>query len=148
MPSDWFQFLKKDFVQGFPAFCGFEVVHADFGIFDTRLTVRKEHHQQDGFVHAGVLATMADHTAGYASYTTVSEKFRILTVEFKINCFKPALGPLIICRSKVVNNGKKIKVAESEVFSVANGMEKLVSKGMFTQMALASEDLQVESKFT
>ena len=148
MSSDWFQFLKKNFVQGFPAFCGFEVVHADFGIFDTRLTVRKEHQQQDGFVHAGVLATMADHTAGYASYTTVSEKFRILTVEFKINYFKPALGPLIICRSKVVNNGKKIKVAESEVFSVANGMEKLVSKGMFTQMALASEDLQVESKFT
>ena len=140
--------MKKDFVQGFPAFCGFEVVHADFCIFDTRLAVRKEHQQQEGFVHAGVLATMADHTAGYASYTTVSEKFRILTVEFKINYFKPALGPLIICRSKVVNNGKKIKVAESEVFSVANGMEKLVSKGMFTQMALASEDLQVESKFT
>ncbi len=91
---------------------------------------------------------MADHTAGYASYTTVSEKFRILTVEFKINYFKPVLGTLIICRSKVVNNGKKIKVAESEVFSVANGMEKLVSKGMFTQMALASEDLKVESKFT
>ena len=148
MSSDWIQFLKKDFVQGFPAFCGFEVVHADFGIFDTHLNVRKEHQQQDGFVHAGVIATMADHTAGYASFTTVSEKFRILTVEFKINYFKPALGPLIICRSKVVNNGKKIKVTESEVFSVANGMEKLVSKGMFTQMAVASEDLQIESKFT
>jgi uncharacterized protein (TIGR00369 family) len=147
MSSDWFQHLKKDFVQGFPAFCGFKVVHADFGIFDTRLAVRKEHQQQDGFVHAGVLATMADHTAGYASYTTVSEKYRILTVEFKINYFKPALGPLIICRSKVVNNGKKIKVTESEVFSVADGMEKLVSKGMFTQMAVASEDLQTQSKF-
>jgi len=141
MTSDWFEFLKKDFVQGFPAFCGFEAIHADYGIFETCLNVINEHRQQDGFIHAGVLATMADHTSGYASFTTVSEKFRILTVEFKINYFKPATGPLIICRSKVINNGKKIKVVEAEVFSVANGIEKLVSKGMFTQVAVASEDL-------
>ena len=146
MSSDWYEYLKKDFVQGFPAFCGFEVTRADHGLFDTRLKVLKEHQQQDGFVHAGVIATMADHTSGYASFTTVSAKYRILTVEFKINYFKPATGPLIICRAKVVNNGKKIKVAESEVFSVANGMEKLVSKGMFTQMAVPSENLQIEPK--
>lgn len=141
MTSDWFEFIKKDFVQGFPAFCGFEVIHADYGIFETCLNVLNEHQQQDGFVHAGVIATMADHTSGYASFTTVSEKFRILTVEFKINYFKPAIGPLIICRSKVINNGKNIKVVEAEVFSVSNGIEKLVAKGMFTQAAVASEDL-------
>jgi uncharacterized protein (TIGR00369 family) len=145
MLPQWFEFLKKDFLQGFPAFCGFEVTHVDYCIFESSLKVLNEHRQQDGFVHAGVIATMADHTSGYASFTTVSEKFRILTVEFKINYFKPATGPLIICRSKVINNGKKIKVAESEVFSVANGIEKLVSKGMFTQIAVAAEDLLIGS---
>ena len=145
MASHWLEHLKNDFVQGFPAFCGFEVVHAEHGRFETRLKVRKEHQQQDGFVHAGVIATMADHTSGYASYTTVSENFRILTVEFKINYFKPATGPLVICRAKVINNGKKIKVAESEVYSVSDGNEKLVSKGIFTQMAVASESLMVSS---
>ena len=143
MQFDRLEFLKKDFVQGFPAFCGFEVINADYGIFETCLKMRDEHRQQDGFVHAGVIATMADHTAGYASYTTISEKFRLLTVEFKINYFKPATGPLIICRSKVTNNGKKIKVAESEIFSLSEGVEKLVSKGMFTQIAVASEDLRI-----
>ena len=145
MASKWFDYLKKDFVQGFPAFCGFEVVRVDDGVFETCLEVRDEHRQQDGFVHAGVMATMADHTAGYASYTTVSKKFRILTVEFKINYFKPATGSRIICRSKVINNGRKIKVVESEVFSVVDGIEKVVSKGMFTQIAVASEDLRVDS---
>jgi len=115
----------------------------DYGIFETCLKINCEHRQQDGFVHAGVIATIADHTSGYASFTTVSEKFRILTVEFKINYFKPAIGPLIICRSKVINNGKKIKVAESKVFSVFNGVEKLVSKGMFTQIAVLAEDLKI-----
>ena len=141
MSSDRIEFLKKDFVQGVVAFCGVEVLRPEYGLFETCLKVRKEHRQQDGFVHAGVIATMTDHTSGYASFTTVSDKFRILTVEFKINYFKPATGPVIICRSKVINNGKKIKVVEAEVFSVSDGLEKLVSKGMFTQVAVATKDL-------
>ena len=142
MTSEWFAFLKEDFLQGFPAFVGFEVVRVETGIFETRLKVRDTHVQQDGFVHAGVMATMADHTAGYASYTTVSDPFRILTVEFKINYFKPAMGPVIVCRSKVINNGKKIKVVESEVFSVSGDVEKLVSKSMFTQIAIPADALK------
>jgi len=145
MASDWFEFLKKDFVQGFPAFCGFEVTHADHGVFETCLKVQEKHRQQDGFVHAGVIATMSDHSAGYAAYTTVTRKFRILTVEFKINFFKPAKGPLLICRSKVINNGKKIKVVESEVFSVSDGTEKLVSKAMLTMTAVPAENIQAAS---
>jgi uncharacterized protein (TIGR00369 family) len=145
MSSDWFDFLKKDFVQGFPAFCGFEVIRVDYGVFETRLTIRKDHLQQDGFVHAGVISTMADHTAGYACYTTVSKQFRILTIEFKINYFKPATGPLLICRSKVINNGKKIKVVESEVFSISDGTEKLVSKATLTMTAVPAENIQAAS---
>lgn len=135
------EFLKKDYVQGFPANCGFEVERVAYGTFESRLKIRPVHRQQDGFVHAGVIATMADHTAGYAAFTTVSEDFRILTIEFKINYFKPAVGELMICRSKVINNGKKIKVSESEVFSVSKGQEKLVSKAMVTLIAVPAESL-------
>jgi uncharacterized protein (TIGR00369 family) len=92
-------------------------------------------------VHAGVIATMADHTAGYAAFTTVSDQYRILTIEFKINYFKPAVGELMICRSKVINNGKKIKVSESEVFSVSHGQEKLISKAMVTLIAVPTDSL-------
>lgn len=145
MASDWFEYLKKDFVQGFPAFCGFEVTRIDAGEFETCLKVQDQHRQQDGFVHAGVIATMADHTAGYAAYTTVSKKFRILTIEFKINFFKPAAGPHLICRSKVINNGKKIKAVESEVFSVAGDTEKLVSKALLTMIAVPSDKLPATS---
>ena len=137
MTKQRFEFLKRDYVQGFPAYCGFTVTQVEDGIFESRLNVKSEHQQQDGFVHAGVIATMADHTAGYAAYTTVTENFRILTIEFKINYFKPALGDAIICKSKVINRGRKIIVAESEVFSIANKGEKLVSKAIVTLMAVA-----------
>jgi uncharacterized protein (TIGR00369 family) len=136
-----FEFLKKDYVQGFPANCGFEVIRVDYGIFESRLKIRSIHRQQDGFVHAGVIATMADHTAGYAAFTTVSENYRILTIEFKINYFKPAVGELMICRSKIINNGRKIKVSESEVFSVSQGQEKLISKAMVTLIVVPTENL-------
>ena len=141
MNSERLEFLKEDYVQGFPAAIGFMVDRAEYGIFESRLSIRPDHSQQDGFVHAGVIATMADHTAGYAAFTTVSEAFRILTIEFKINFFKPAVGKQIVCRSKVVNNGKKIKVSESELFSLNEDQEKLIAKAMVTLIAVPSSNI-------
>jgi len=142
MNKERLEFLKEDYVQGFPAAIGFRVDQVAYGIFETRLKIRSDHSQQDGFVHAGVIATMADHTAGYAAYTTVSEAFRILTIEFKINFIKPAVGKQIVCRSKVVNNGKKIKVSESEIFSLTGDQEKLVAKAMVTLIAVPSSNIK------
>lgn len=138
MNKERFDFLKRDYVQGFPAYCGFQVDRVAYGEFETSLKVSSDHRQQDGFVHAGVIATMADHTAGYAAYTTVDEQFRILTIEFKINYFRPAGGEAIVCRSRVISNGKKVIVAESEAFSISGGQEKLVSKAMVTLMAVSA----------
>lgn len=146
MDQERIAFLEKDFLTGFPSYCGFEVVRIRFGEMDAKLKVRPEHLQQDGFVHAGVLATLADHTAGYASFSTVSEKYRILTIEFKMNYFKPCTGDLVVCKARVINNGKKIKVAESEVFSYVKGIEKLVAKGIFTQMPIYASDIKERGK--
>ncbi len=134
-------YLKKDYVQGFPAYCGFEVTAVDDGFFHTRVTVRPEHRQQDGFVHAGVIAAMADHTAGYAAYTVVSGDFRILSIEFKINFFKPAAGDELVCRSKVIHPGRTVIVSESDVFSVSGDREKRVSRATVTLMAVPAANL-------
>jgi uncharacterized protein (TIGR00369 family) len=141
MNKEWSEFLKRDFVQGFPAYCGYQVDVVEYGKFHTSLKIRPDHKQQDGFVHAGVIATMADHTAGYAAFTTVTDDFRILTIEFKINYFRPATEEIIVCRSKVINKGKRIIVSESEVFSVSSGDERLVSKAMVTLMAVPTSSL-------
>ncbi len=93
-------------------------------------------------MHAGVIATMADHTAGYAAYTTVEETFRILSIEFKINFFKPAVGAHLICRARVINRGKSVIVAESDVFSVSQNLEKRVSRATVTLMAVPEANLR------
>lgn len=97
------------------------------GWCETTLAVEDRHRQQHEYVHAGVLATMADHTAGGAA-RSVSGSHDVITVEFKINFFRPAKGDRLRCRAQVLRAGKSIIVAEAEVFSAENGGEKLVAK--------------------
>jgi uncharacterized protein (TIGR00369 family) len=141
MANRWFDRLARDYVRGFPRHCGFVVDRVDLGIFETRLPVERRHLQQDGFVHAGVIATMADHTSGYAAFTTVDPSRRILTIEFKINFFRPATGDTLWCRARVLEGGKTVIVAESEVYAGTADAQKRVSKATVTLMAVAASTL-------
>jgi uncharacterized protein (TIGR00369 family) len=134
-------FLAEDYCRGFIKYCGFEVEDVRWGYFQSRVRIQELHRQQDGFIHAGVMATMADHTAGYAAFTTVPEDFQILTVEFKINFLRPAYGDALLCRSRVIREGNKIVISESEVFDEREGEEALAAKALVTLMAVHREDL-------
>jgi uncharacterized protein (TIGR00369 family) len=129
-------FLAKDYCRGFIEYCQFQAEVIKRGYFQSRVQIAKHHRQQDGFIHAGVMATMADHTAGYSAFTIVNEDFQILTIEFKINFLKPARGEALICRSQVIREGTQIIISESEVFDVNAGRETLVAKALVTLMAV------------
>ena len=116
-------FDKANFVRHL----GIELVNVRPGGCDTQLVVREEHLQQHGSVHAGVIATLADHTAGGAA-RTVTGDLDVVTIEFKINYLRPAVGERLRCVGNVVSKGKNIAVTEAEVFSIINGQEKLVAK--------------------
>ena len=135
-------FLKKDYARGFIHYCQFEPDVVEYGFFQSRVTIREHHRQQDGFIHAGVMATMADHTAGYAGFTTVPQEFQILTIEFKINFLKPAFGEILVCRSRVIRGGRQVIIAESEVYDVRDGDEIMSAKAMVTLMAVHREKLR------
>lgn len=130
------EFLKKDFRRGFIDFCGFQVSRIDRGLLESTLQIGEHHKTQDNFIHAGVIATMSDHSAGYAAYTRVPDDVRILTIEFKINFLKPAYGHAIKCQSEVISQGKQIIVAQSTVYDLRDSHEKMVSKSTITLMAM------------
>jgi uncharacterized protein (TIGR00369 family) len=134
-------FLEKDFTRGFIAHCGFEGEVVAKGSFRSTVRIEDVHRQQDGFIHAGVMATMADHTAGYAAFTTVAESFQILTIEFKINFLRPAHGDSLVCKSRVIRDGSQIIIAESEVFDQREGKEFGVAKALVTLMAVPREKI-------
>ena len=111
------------------------------GFFVSKVEITPAHRQQDGFTHAGVMATMADHTAGYAAFTTVEETFQILSIEFKINFLKPAFGNALECRAEVLRGGRQIIVAESQIFDIRSEKKVLAAKAMITLMAVPQKKL-------
>jgi uncharacterized protein (TIGR00369 family) len=133
--------LKQDYERGFIRHCGFKAAWVERGRFGSFIDLKDHHRQQDGFVHAGVMATMADHTAGYAAFTVVDPSFQILSIEFKINFLKPAFGTGLECRSTVIREGRKIIVAESEVYDLGAENRVMTAKAMVTLMAVPGESL-------
>lgn len=94
---------------------GMELVSATPGEARSKIEIVDNHLQQDGFVHAGVVATLADHTGGAAGWTLVKPHQTVLTIEFKVNFLNPARGPRLTCVSRVLRPGGRIIAAESEV---------------------------------
>ncbi|HEY9842937.1 MAG: PaaI family thioesterase [Candidatus Sericytochromatia bacterium] len=70
------------------------------------MAIKPEHLQQDGFVHAGVQATLADHACGTAAATCMGPKEGVLSIEFKLNLLKPARGERISAVARVIRAGR------------------------------------------
>jgi uncharacterized protein (TIGR00369 family) len=136
------QFLEKDYQRGFIKFCGFQALRIENGLFESTIKIGENHKTQDNFIHAGLIATMSDHTAGYAAYTLVPDNIRILTIEFKINFLKPAYGNALICKSKIISQGRQIIVAQSTVFDIRDTHKKMVSKSTITLIAIDADKLE------
>lgn len=111
---------------------GAELVALAPGRCESGLGLRAEHLQQDGFVHAGVQATLADHSAGCAAATLMAADQRVLTAEFKINLLRAARGDRMICRAHVLRPGRTLTIAESEIFALDGSSETLAAKAMVT----------------
>jgi uncharacterized protein (TIGR00369 family) len=107
------------------------------GWCETAIAIAPRHLQNDGFVHAGVLATIGDHTAGAAAATLVDAAESVLTIEFKINLLRPATGDRVRCRAQVLRQGRTVSVVESEMLAVSGGNEKLVAKSTVTLAVVA-----------
>ena len=98
---------------------------------------RPELTQQHGFVHAGVVAAIADSAAGYAALTLTPEGSEVLTVEFKLNLLAPAEGELLTARGRVLRAGRTLTVCESAVFALRAAEETRCAAALLTMIRRA-----------
>jgi uncharacterized protein (TIGR00369 family) len=80
--------------------------------------------QQNGFLHAGALTTLADTACGFAAYTLMPEGANVLTAEFKLNLLRPADGDAV-ARAEVIRAGRLLSVARADIFCTGPQGERL-----------------------
>ena len=114
--------VRESFVrQRFMATLGatLDVVRA--GEVHIGFTHREELTQQHGYLHAGVLASVADSACGYAALSLMDADAAVLSVEFKINMLAPAVGERFLAVGRVVRSGRTITVCTADVSADQGG---------------------------
>lgn len=88
--------------------------------------------QQNGFLHAGVLTSVADSACGYAALSLAPPGHDVLSVEFKVNLLKPASAPRFLACAHVLRAGRTLTVAMAEVFGLGASGRELVAAMLST----------------
>lgn len=88
--------------------------------------------QQNGYLHAGVLASLADSACGYAALTLAPAGADVLAVEFKISLLRPARAPRFEARARVLRPGRTLTYCECAVFGLSETGEDLVATMLST----------------
>ena len=116
---------------------GARLARVEPGIVEIELPFRADLTQQDGFLHAGVITTVADSAAGYAAYTLMPAGSRVLSIEFKVNLLRPAQGEFFVARAEVIKAGRTLTVVRADVFARrADSENELVATMQGTMMCL------------
>jgi uncharacterized protein (TIGR00369 family) len=107
------------------------------GTVSSELRVEKRHTQHTGVVHAGVMATMADHSMGAAAQTLAPEGHWILTAELKTSLLRPARSERLVCEAQVLKAGRQLTFTEASVWAVSGHERTLVMKASATMAVTA-----------
>src|ERR1043165_7493671 len=83
--------------------------------------------QQNGFMHAGAIASVADSANGYAAFSLASSDTDVLAVESKINLWAPARGTACLACGRVLRPGRTLAVCQAAVYATGPPERVLVA---------------------
>lgn len=117
---------------------GAELSRVEPGVIEITLPYRADLAQQHGYLHAGIVTTIADSACGYAAYSLMPPNSEVLSVEFKVNLLRPAKGEKFVAVAEVVKAGKTLTVVRADVFGVDHeGDRQLVATMLGTMICLS-----------
>ena len=123
-PQAWLAWGQRILqTQPFSILLGAELTGLERGRCELSLPITAQLLQQHGFAHGGVVSYLADNALTYAGGTALGSN--ALTLEFKINYVRPAVGEMLIARAHAEATGKAQSVCRCNVYAVKDGEEKL-----------------------
>jgi uncharacterized protein (TIGR00369 family) len=115
---------------------GAELTRIEPGIIEITLPYRADLAQQHGYLHAGIVTTIADSACGYAAYSLMPPNSEVLSVEFKVNLLRPAKGEMFSAVAEVVKSGKTLTVVRADVFGIEGDRRDLIATMLGTMICL------------
>jgi uncharacterized protein (TIGR00369 family) len=130
--------IKQSFAkQTIMGLIGAELSRVEPGVVEITLPYRPDLAQQHGYLHAGIVTTIADSACGYAAYSLMPPDSEILSVEFKVNLVRPAKGEVFLAVAEVIKSGRTLTVVRADVFGLdQGGRRELVATMLGTMMGL------------
>jgi len=117
--SDFAQVVRESFSrQALMKTLGVTLAHVAPGEVHLSLPYSPAFAQQNGYLHAGVVASIADSANGYAAFTLAPRDTDVLAVEFKINLMAPAKAPTFLACGRVLRPGRTLTVCLAEVLAI------------------------------
>ena len=116
---------------------GVEPTAVQDGRVTTTLAILPRFMQHTGQVHAGVMATLADHTMGAAAQTTAAAGYLAITAELKTSLLRPGRGDRLVCEGHVIKPGRNLCFTEAEIYAEVGGHRVLVLKASATMAMVA-----------
>jgi uncharacterized protein (TIGR00369 family) len=113
---------------------GAELLIVEPGKVEIALPYRSDLTQQHGYLHAGIITTIADTACGYAAYTLMPAGSEVLSVEFKVNLLRPAKGERFVAVANVLKPGRTLTVVRADVFGISESDERELIATMLATM--------------
>jgi uncharacterized protein (TIGR00369 family) len=132
--------LKHAENQTFANHLGIEVNTCEPGRVEVQMEPGPSHVSPKHYIHPGIVVTVGSFAATLATLTLLAANEHPEELEMKVDFTRPPRGERLKARARVMDAGRRLSVAEAEVFVTAGTREALVAKlSIIQQVAPGAE---------
>lgn len=114
--------VRDSFIaQGLMATLGARLVTVEPGRVVIEMPFSPAVSQQHGLFHGGAIGAIGDTAGGYAALTLMQPGSEVVTVEYKINFLRPAMGRLVRAEGRIIRAGRSVLVGQIDVTVIDQG---------------------------
>lgn len=117
---------------------GMELLEIAPGRVVVAMDRREEFTQQNGFLHAGILISLADAAGGMAAWTLIEKDSNLLSVQISTSLQEAADCARVMAEGIVVKAGRRLMVCETTVYRDGDEKKTPLIRATVTLMVLSA----------
>lgn len=107
---------------------GLELSTIQPGYIEASVALQQHHQQQDGMVHGGLTATLADISTGFAAFSLAAAQQRVVTAELSVSYLKPGKGDRLLAVGWVTKPGTRLFFCEGHIYCFQESEKTMIAR--------------------